>query len=182
MDLPNILFWNWSPVLWLMGGMLLGWHLYITKYKVTGKTILFAVGLALVEIALALPLGPAPGEPLFSMHMIRHILLLMLAPPFLIGGLPEEPVQKLFLKPGIHKTGSVLLYPPVTWMLGVGIMWFWHAPFIFDMMADYAGTGWVPVLLHTAEIGSLLGVGILFCSPIVFPLDKYRLSPLKGVG
>src|SRR5699024_9268757 len=145
-----------------------GLHWRLTHYRIGAKTMLFAMGIILTGIALALPVGPAQGQSLFSMHMIRHILLLMLAPPFLVSGLPKRPVQKLFSKNISH----ILLHPLVAWSLGIGLMWFWHAPFIFNKMAGYSGSASVSILLQTVEIGSLLAVGILFCSPIVFPLDK----------
>ncbi|HLR24862.1 MAG TPA: cytochrome c oxidase assembly protein [Fodinibius sp.] len=181
MELFEYAAWYEAPAFWLIGLLLMGLHWRLTHYRIGAKTMLFAMGIILTGIALALPVGPAQGQSLFSMHMIRHILLLMLAPPFLVSGLPKKPIQKLFSKQGTHSISHILLYPLVTWSLGIGLMWFWHAPFIFNKMAGYSGSVSISIFLHTVEIGSLLAVGILFCSPIVFPLDKYRLPPLRGI-
>src|SRR5699024_6960027 len=158
MELFEYAAWYEAPAFWLIGLLLMGVHWGLTHDRIGAKTMLFAMGIILTGIALALPVGPAQGQSLFSMHMIRHILLLMLAPPFLVSGLPKKPIQKLFSKQGTHSISHILLYPLVTWILGIGLMWLCHTTNIFNMMACYSGSVSISIFLHTVEIGSLLAL------------------------
>src|SRR5690625_2658803 len=103
MSLPSILSWNWSIGLIIAAVVVLAGYIWINRFKNIYKTLMFMGGLIVAEIALAFPLGPAPagfasnplscalpGGTLFSLHMIRHILLLMIAGPLLMAGLPKE--------------------------------------------------------------------------------------------
>lgn len=172
---------QWNPVLCIAGVILLWLHLHFTQYNFTPKTALFGIGLILAELALALPMGPAPGQSLFSLHMLRHILLLMIAPPFLVSGLPKNLIEKFFNAGRSEFILKISTYPVLAWILGVGIMWFWHAPPVFNGMMTYDGPEWVKFVLMACEIISLLLIGMVFCSPILFPLEEYRLPPLKGI-
>src|SRR5699024_5769115 len=151
MELFEYAAWYEAPAYWLIGLLLMGLHWRLTHYRIGAKTMLFAIGSILTGIALALPVVHQQVQSLFIMHLIVHILLLMLAPPFLVSGLPKKPIQKLFSKQGTHSISHILLYPLVTWSLGIGLMWFWHAPFIFNKMAGYSGSVSISIFLHTVE-------------------------------
>lgn len=177
----EIFTFNWSPVVLLLGLLLFWFHLHLTNYKITFKTILFTAGLLLAETSLALPMGPAANQPLFSLHMARHVILLMVAPPLLVAGLPEKLVRRFTEDHKFRSVLTVLLNPVLTWVLGVGIMWFWHAPFVFNGMMMYEGTGWMHYFLKASESLSLLLIGLLFCSPVLFPMPEFRLPDLQGI-
>jgi cytochrome c oxidase assembly factor CtaG len=70
-------------------------------------------------------------------------------------------------------------HPWLAWFAGVGIMWFWHIPTIFDatftaMENQYS----VVPLLHA---GSMLLAGMLFSWPIFGPFKSYHIRPLAGI-
>jgi cytochrome c oxidase assembly factor CtaG len=170
----------------------LGGYLWISQFNNMRKMLLFLSGLVVAVIALAIPLGPAPqgfvanalscclpGGTLFSLHMLRHILLLMVAPPLLIAALPEEPVKRFVsnrrVKPWFKKFTS----PYVTWIVGVGAMWFWHVPFIYNYMATY-GTSLGHLILPRVEVVSLIIAGGMLAWPVLSPVKEQRLHPLKG--
>ena len=64
-------------------------------------------------------------------------------------------------------------------MTGLGIMWFWHIPVVFDnaFPANHQTFSILPAV-HTF---SLLIAGVLFSWPILGPQKQYRLSPPLGV-
>lgn len=168
--------WHWNPIIIGMIAFLWGGYGYRSKFKSTAKAILFTTGCLLILIALAAPMGPAGAAPIFSMHMARHIILLMLAPPLVVAGLPTEMVKPFFERPYIKEASQVLLNPLVTWGLGVGSMWFWHIPALYNRSVA-PGNFWIPAI----EILSLIGIGMLYCWPILSPLKRFQLSPLKGI-
>lgn len=177
----NISALQWNPLLLLSGGIMLWMYLHLTRYQLTCRTGLFTGGIVLAEIALALPMGPAAGEPLFSLHMARHVLLLMVAPPLMVAGLPEQGVRHFLRQHQLRSAAGTLLNPLAAWLLGVGIMWFWHAPVVFNSMVVQEGGEVLQYGLMATESLSLLLIGLLFCAPVLFPLAEYRLPPLQGI-
>jgi cytochrome c oxidase assembly factor CtaG len=78
--------------------------------------------------------------------------------------------------------------PWLVWLLGIGVMWFWHIPAVFDsgfpsagMMHSGGNGNLLPALLHDTEYFTLIIIGILFCWPVIGPFASWRLQPLKGV-
>ncbi len=190
--LPGFLSWNWSPNLIIAAIFLFGGYIWISRFNNLRKTFLFVSGLAVAVIALAIPLGPSPkgfianalscclpGGTLFSLHMLRHILLLMVAPPLLVSGLPKEPLKKILSKPHIKPWAKRFSSPYLGWIAGVGAMWFWHVPPIYNYMTTY-GTSLGHLVMPEIEIISLLVAGALLSWPILAPLKEYRMHPLKG--
>lgn len=171
-----------NTLLILITGCGLFW-LYIRsgEYTFSYKTALFGAGLLVAGIAIAFPSGPASGGSLFSMHMAKHVLLLMVAPPLMLAGFPEKPVQSLISNSGVGWLLKTLIHPVIAWILGVGIMWFWHAPPVYNGMMRVDNSVFQSSLL-IVEIVSLIGVGLLFCSPILFPVEEYRLPALPGIA
>lgn len=73
--------------------------------------------------------------------------------------------------------------PFICWFTGVGIMWFWHIPSIFNHafgMHTMINSTSINVLMF-AEIVSLLIGGMIFCWPIINPYKQYRIPPITGV-
>jgi len=73
-----------------------------------------------------------------------------------------------------NKIGNVLLSAPVAWILGMGAMYFWHIPAVFNAMKRSAG-------IHALHIISLLAIGLVFIWPVYAPVNWKRLSPLQSV-
>ncbi len=110
-----------------------GWHL--TAYL---------SGLGVLALALLSPID-ALGDLLFSMHMVQHELLMMVAAPLLLLGAPF-PIALWGLPVSLRHTIGRLLArhapfrrvlrrlsaPWVAWVLYVGVLWLWHAPAAYD--------------------------------------------------
>jgi cytochrome c oxidase assembly factor CtaG len=192
MTLPSILTWNWSIELIIAAALVLTGYIWINKFNNIYKTLLFTSGLIVAEIALAFPLGPTPagftsnplscalpGGTLFSLHMIRHILLLMIAGPLLVAGLPKDLIQKIISHPHIKSWVKIFSKPVVGWTIGVGSMWFWHMPPVYNYLVTYS-SGIGHLILPEVESISLLIAGAMLAWPVVSPIKEYRIHPLKG--
>ncbi|MCP5096848.1 MAG: cytochrome c oxidase assembly protein [Chloroflexi bacterium] len=114
-------------------------------------------GLACILLALLSPIDVLGGM-LFTMHMVQHLLLVMLAPPlllianplpFLLWGMPQagRKIVSGWLKKespfrqGLRKTTT----PPIVWMAFIVIYLGWHDPNAYNTALQIE---WVHDLEH----------------------------------
>lgn len=188
---------DWLSLLVLTGlGLLYG---IMTGWRIQSGAGLYATALLLIGIVQLSPLHFLGVHYLLSAHMAGHILLLLMAAPLLVLGLPKEPT------PGAARGLTKLSiffgnWPWLGWLLGLGMMWFWHIPAVYDatMAHDFAtaygslasiplcqlagssATGWIN-LAHVLHPISLLLAGVSFAWPVLGPYQSHRLNPLLGV-
>ena len=143
------------------------------------RSVAFLSGLT--AIAFALQSGIERYDTaLFSVHMVQHILLTLVAAPLIALGAPvtlalrvaSPRVRGRVLLPVLHSRPlRVLAHPVVAWLLFAGVMW--AAPFspLFDLALENR-------LVHDFEHVLFLGVALLFWWPAV-GLDPapWRLPP-----
>lgn len=133
----------------------------------------FLLGLFLVWVAVASSLSALDHE-LLTVHMLKHLLLMTLAPPLIwLGepvrawsqGLPQFVRQALgvaFSSPVIMWTGKALVRPEVCWLAATAALVGWHIPASFTLAMRSAA--W-----HFVEHSSFLVTGLLFWWPVVQP-------------
>src|SRR5216683_2104346 len=108
------------------------------------RNALFIVGYTALVIALISPLH-AVGEQYFSVHMVQHLLLGLVAPPLLLlsssmpvllWALPARDratLGRLIGQPGpIRSVLRFVTRPMIAWTLFVGTQWLWHQPVAYD--------------------------------------------------
>ena len=125
-------------------------------------------GLAVIVIALASPIEHY-DTTLFSIHMIQHLLLAMVAAPLLVMAAPitlllrfsSPEARRRWILPVLHSTPiRVLSAPPVAWGILAGVMWFSHFSPLFDAALESEP-------LHRLEHALYLGTAMLFWWPVV---------------
>ena len=133
----------------------------------------FVFGLFFVWIATASPLAALDHEMLTA-HMVQHLLLMTLAPPLILLGMPRRPLahgfpQRLLqaisrpLRSGpMQQFASVLTHPAFCWFAAAATLVVWHVPSVF--MLGLRSQMW-----HGIEQASFLATGLLFWSPVVQP-------------
>lgn len=129
---------------------------------------LFLAGLAV--IAVALQSGIARYDTtLFSLHMVQHLLLTLVAPPLLALAAPITQLlraaspanRQRFLLPILHsRILGVIGHPVVAWLAFAGVMWGTHFSVLFDQSLEDR-------LIHDLEHGLFLAAGLLFWWPLV---------------
>jgi len=149
----------------------------------------FVAGLLVLALALLSPVGTLAEGYLFSAHMLQHLMLVLLVPPLLLLGL--EPLDPRARAEGEGYTARAegegytaraegegytarRLPTLVSWGLGVGAMWLWHAPTLCNAASQSA-------LMHRVQEASLLAMGAAFWWPILAPRVGQRLPPLGGI-
>ncbi len=174
---------NWNPLAISGFLLLLLAYLYWNRFRVKAQSIFFFAGIAIILFAVTAPMGPGPHQHLFSAHMVMHMLLLMVAPPLLMAGIPAERVRPILSHSYVRRIIKGASKPFLAWTVGVGAMWFWHIPEVFNYMGKaMMGHGFLAFLLPQVEIASLVICGIIFCLPVLCPVKEYRLQPLSGAG
>ena len=175
-------FWNFDPVILLFLAAISVVYLFITGFKLRKQAFYFFGGILLIIVCVASPLHFLGENYLFSVHMLVHVLILLVAAPLLVAGIPAENRLKryfLYLSKYLYKA------PFIGWIAGVGIMWFWHVPYIFNQLFSMQpmseGHGHLMNGLMYVHLLSLLIAGILFCWPVITPYQDFRMPAPKGV-
>ena len=128
----------------------------------------FLAGLGVIAIALESGLARY-DDTLFSVHMVQHVLLVLVAPPLLALAAPIT--QVLRAAPGDVRTRLLIPilqsravriagHPLVTWLVFAAVMWGTHFTVLFDRALEDR-------LVHDLEHALYLGAGLLFWWPVV---------------
>ena len=173
--LPVIFQWNLNFSALLVCILLIVLYYKPIIAKGLKTSISFWISLLLIVLAECSPLHYLGMHYFFSAHMITHVLLLLICGPLLVAAIPEH-TESAF----IIKISSVInKHSWLAWCIGVGIMWFWHVPLVFDHSFAAMGASFsVLSFLHTA---SMLAAGMLFSWPIFGPITADHAHPLNGI-
>jgi cytochrome c oxidase assembly factor CtaG len=126
------------------------------------RTLAFLAGLAIVAIATQSSIG-VYDDALFSVHMVQHVLLIMVAPPFLVSGRPVTLLMHSWGNP-VHsavkravRSGPVtaLTRPAVATVLYCAVVIGTHTPPFMDLVLENEA-------VHDAEHALYLLAGCLF--------------------
>ena len=120
------------------------------------------------------PLDTLGDTYLFSAHMIQHLLLLLIVPPLLILGIPAWLAERWLALPRIGRAERALRQPAVAWLLGVGAMYLWHIPALYNATLAHVG-------IHIVEHLCFLASGVIFWWPVCAPLPTARYAPLAAM-
>jgi putative membrane protein len=152
-----------------------GWHVFS-----------FVVGLSLIWVAIASPIARLDHE-LLTVHMLKHMLLMTLAPPLiwlaepvspLLHGLPRRFVQRVhagvFQVLPFHRMPRALGRPAFCWLAAAAALIGWHIPVVFTLAMHSAE--W-----HFVEQSSFLLTGLLFWRPVVQPWPSISKPDLSMI-
>ncbi|MEP7158109.1 MAG: cytochrome c oxidase assembly protein [Chloroflexota bacterium] len=126
------------------------------------------LGLVVLLVAFASPIGTY-DTTLFSVHMVQHLLLALIAAPLLALGAPitlllrvsSPAARRRWLLPVLHsRVLRVVSFPVVTWIVFAAVMWAAHFSALFDAALDNEAA-------HVLEHGLFLGAALLFWWPVV---------------
>jgi putative copper resistance protein D len=132
-----------------------------------GRTVAFLSGLTVVLIATASGVA-AYDRVLFSLHVVQHILLGMVAPLLLVLGAPitlalqagSRPMQRRVLRVLHSAPARVLTHPLTAWLLfGTSVATLYFTP-LYELSLR---NGW----FHVATHAYFLGAGCLFLAHVV---------------
>jgi cytochrome c oxidase assembly factor CtaG len=176
--------WTLDPLLVVPLGLALliylaGWRRLSERASTPVRPTLFLSGWAVLTLSLTSPLHEA-GERSFTMHMIEHELIMLVATLLLaasgaggvlawglprplrlsLGGGWKSPLQALWRR---------LTEPVTATIVQAVVMWAWHAPILFDRALE--SSGW-----HIAQHASFFLSALLFWWAMLHPRGGYGVS------
>ena len=127
----------------------------------------YAAGTGALAVALISPVDGVSAA-LFSVHMVQHLLLVMLAAPLLVLGHPHvallwglprswrRAVAKAWRRaPGLRGAWRLTSQPAAAWVLHTTALWVWHAPRLYEAAVREEA-------MHALEHASFLLTALLF--------------------
>jgi putative membrane protein len=132
------------------------------------RTVAFLAGLGVIAVALMSGID-AYDTSLFSIHMVQHLLLTLVAAPLIALGAPittllrvaTPNIRRTLILPLLHsRLLKIVSFPVVAWLLFAGVMWGTHFSPIFDRSLE-------DPFVHDLEHALYLTAGLLFWWPAV---------------
>lgn len=132
------------------------------------RSVAFVLGMAAIAVALLSGIERY-DTTLFSVHMVQHILLTLVAPPLLALAAPitlilrvsSADTRQRWILPILHsRVVRVLAFPVVAWIVFATVMWASHFTPLFDAALE-------DPLVHDLEHLLYLGAGLLFWWPAI---------------
>jgi putative membrane protein len=123
------------------------------------RIALFALGIALLVLAVASPIATIGEEELFSFHMVQHLLIGDLAPLCLLAGLTGPLLRPILALPGVmrlHVLANPFIALPI-WTLNLVV---WHLPFFYEAAVRHSA-------VHAVEHIAFFSAGIVLWLPVL---------------
>jgi putative membrane protein len=174
---PGVVFeWRFDPL--VVAGLLVAGGAYLLAVRRINRlhpgnrqpayrSWLFVGGLAAIALALLSPIEAYEGA-LFSVHMVQHMLLELVAAPLLLAAAPitvalrasSPSVRRGLLIVLQSRVVHVLSFPIVAWLLFAAVNWGWHFSVLYDQALENQ-------LLHYVQHATFLGAAVLFWWPVI---------------
>lgn len=159
----------------------------------------FTAGVVVIFFALTSPIHVLSENFLFSMHMLQHILITLIAPPLLLLGTPDWLIRPLLRTNLAFRVARYLTHPIVAFGAFNVIFSLWHIPSLYNaslvsetvhasehiVMIATATLMWWPIASNMPELPRLsypLQMGYIFllsmAQIIVFATITFAPEPL----
>jgi len=132
----------------------------------------FHLGVAAAYVAVGSPLDQLGESFLFWAHMLQHMLLIYVAAPLIVSGLPPEMTDPfLERRPRLRAVLRALTHPVAAGALFTVVFSVWHFPELYEAaLSDKT--------LHVIEHWSMFLPALLMVWPLVSPSSALpRLGP-----
>ena len=123
------------------------------------RIALFALGIALLVVAVASPIAEIGEEELFSFHMAQHLLIGDLAPLCLLAGVTGPILRPLLALPGVMRL-RVLANPFVALPIWAANLALWHVPAFYEAAVENGA-------VHALEHVAFFTAGIVLWLPVL---------------
>ena len=181
---------SWEFPVWLTLTLLLAAFLYLRGWISTRsvsapiqpwKASSFLLGLVLVWMAWGSPLA-AYDHSLLTVHMIKHLLLMTLAPPLILLGEPmkvfwgmtplltRSTFRRVWHRPLVQRFARIVTSLVLCWTASALTLITWHVPTLFAL-AVRSEIG------HAVEQAMFFGAGLLFWWPVIQPWPSVSRGP-----
>jgi putative membrane protein len=131
----------------------------------------FVLALLLMLVSLQGPLHELSDTYLFSAHMVQHLAVMLVMPPFLLYAIPGWMLRPALRLPGATPIARGLTHPIIAFALINVVFGAWHFPGPYDlMMRDHD----VHIIMHLM----IMATGVIMWWPVMSPLPELpRIVP-----
>ena len=130
----------------------------------------WVTAILIIFFSLNGPLHEWSDNYLFSAHMVQHLLLMLIMPPFLIWGLPPWLIRKALQLRAVYLPARFLTHPVVAFLAYNGVFIFWHFPEMYNWaMMDHT--------IHIIQHLSFMVVAVMMWWPIMTPVQELQRIP-----
>ncbi len=166
--------WDLEPTVIAGCAALLAAYFALVRGARRKEAALFAGGVAAILVALCSPIDVLADTYLFSAHMLQHLLLILVAAPLLLLGIPDRAWRRVVAWKTAGRVERALRSPVAAWTVGMGTLALWHLPRLYDAaLASEA--------LHVVEHLCFLVSAAIFWWPAIAPLGEARMPPLVAM-
>jgi putative copper resistance protein D len=124
-------------------------------------------GLVAILLALVSPIEAYEGQ-LFSVHMVQHMLLELVAAPLLLLGAPitltlrasSASVRRVLLAILQSRLVHVISFPVIAWVLFAAVNWGWHFSALYNVALENEP-------LHYMQHFTFVAAALLFWWPVI---------------
>ena len=167
--------WDWEPSVVIGCAALAIGYLALTRRDGWNGMTYFLGGVLVLLLDLVSPIDLLGDRYLFSAHVVQHFVLALIVPPLLILGIPRRLAEAVLGQPLLARLECGIGRPPVSWVLGVGTMIFWHVPVFFNAALSNEN-------IHILQHLSMLITGVVFWWPVLTPLHERRVQSLTAIS
>jgi putative copper resistance protein D len=168
--------WQFAPVVsallavlaaCYLAGVWRVWHRHPARPWPPARTLAFFAGLAVIAVATQSSIG-VYDDVLFSVHMVQHLLLIMLAPPLLVIARPvtlllhatRNPVHRWVKRVLRSRAVTALTWPPFTVILYAAVVAGTHLTPFMNLVLENDN-------VHNAEHALYLMTGYLYFLAVI---------------
>jgi putative membrane protein len=170
----------WLLVVVLAGGYFLALRLLGSAHAIPGQPpatrgqiTAFSLGVATIWVAADWPIHELAERYLYSVHMVQHLLLSLVAPPLLLLGTPAWLARTLLRPPFVLRVVGRLSRPLPALLLFNLVIALTHWAVVVNLAAR---SEIAHVTIHTA----LFGTALLMWMPVLSPLIELPRLPYPG--
>ncbi len=177
--------WHFHPDVLLLVAVLGGGYALALRYlgpghvpvghppATRGQIVAFTFGVATIWVAADWPVHEIAEQYLYSVHMVQHLLLSLVAPPLLLLGTPAWLGRTLLRPPVIFRTVRRLSRPLPALLLFNLVIALTHWAVLVNLAARSE-------LTHFTMHAALFGTALLMWMPVLSPLMELPRLPYPG--
>ena len=131
----------------------------------------FTLGVLVVFIALVSPIHVVSENYLFSVHMLQHVLLTLVAPPLMLRGIPDWLIRPLLRPNWSFRMARALTHPIGAFLTFNIVFSIWHIPALYNASLENHG-------IHITEHFLMITTALVMWWPLASSMPELpRVSP-----
>lgn len=116
-------------------------------------------------LALVSPINVVSDNYLFSIHMLQHVLLTLVAPPLMVRGVPHWLIRPLLRPDWAFKTARTITHPIGAFLAFNIVFSVWHLPALYNASLTYN-------LVHVTEHVMMIGTAMIMWWPLTSTMPE----------